>query len=275
MKLLQSILISVAVIFALLIIPASTSANSSENFYEEDGQVFDEWGVCRTRCTGQDGFFQVSSETEFRPVIAFESLGENANKAYRLGQEFAKDYPDLCQRAEKVFAFARDKIRYSSDADQFGFKEFAQNADEVAATIKRKGFTYGDCEDYAILLAVMYKGAGYRSAIALAPDHAATLVYLPDYKKANRSLSLDGESGWIWAEATGGNNPLGWMPERYMGVQLAAYEVTDEAMLALEPPSKPPAAVTQKGGDARVQISPFFSIIALMWLLTLFRRRRR
>ena len=255
--------------------PASALADSSENFYEESGQVFDEWDVCRTRCTGQDGFLQVFSGTKFRPVIVSESLGVNADIAYQLGQEFTEDYPDLRQRAEKVFAFARDKIKYSSDIDQFNFREFAQNADEVAATIEKEGFTYGDCEDYAFLLAVMYKGAGCRSAIVLAPDHAATLVYLPEYNRANRSLSLDGESGWVWAEATGGNNRLGWMPEQYMGVQLSAYEVTDEAMTVLEPPSKPPAAITQKGGNARIQISPFFGIIALMWLLPMFRRQRR
>lgn len=273
MKPLQCILISIVIIFALTI-PAATLAKSSEDFYEEDGQVFDEWDVCRTQCTGQGGFFQVFSETEFRPVIVFESLGENADEAYRLGQKFAEDYPDLSQRAEKVFAFARNKIRYSADADQFGFKEFAQNADEVAATIKLEGFTYGDCEDYAILLAVMYKGAGHRSAIVLAPGHAATLVYLPGYKRANRSLALDGESGWVWAEATGGNNHLGWMPEQYMGAQLTAYEVADEAMIALEAPGKSPATVTQKGGTRGIQISPFFGIIAFMWLLPMFRRRR-
>jgi len=273
MKLQQSILISVAVILAV-VIPAYALATPSEHLYKEGGQVFDDWDVCRTRCSGPDGFFQVFSKTEFRPVIAFESLGGNADEAYRLGQGFAQDYPDLCQRAEKVFAFARDKIRYSSDADQFRFKEFAQNADEVAAAIEEKGFTYGDCEDYAILLAVMYKGAGYRSAIVLAPGHAATLVHLPEYKRANQSLSLEGEPGWIWAEATGGNNYLGWMPEQYMGTQLAAYEVSDEAITAQEPPDKHPTTVTQKSGGAGVQISPFFGVIALMWLLPLFRRRR-
>ena len=272
-KLVQSILISAVVLFPL-VIPVSTLADSSEDFYEKDGQVFDEWSVCRTRGTGQDGFLQFFSETKFRPVIAFESLGENADKAYQLGQEFAKDYPDLSQRAERVFVFARDKIRYVSDADQFGFDEFAQNADEVAATIKSKGFTYGDCEDYAILLAVMYKGAGCRSAIVLAPGHAATLVHLPNYKRANRSLSLDGESGWVWAEATGGNNHLGWMPEQYTGVQLVAYEITDESMSTSEPLSKSPASITQKGSNIRVALSPFISVIALMGLLSMFRRRR-
>ena len=273
MKLLSGILASAAVVFAL-ITPAATSADSSESFYEEGGQVFDQWDVCRTRGTGQDGFFQFFSETEFRPVITFESLGENASGAYQLGQEFGKRYPDLHQRAEKVFTFARDKIRYSSDADQFGFREYAQNADEMADAIQNKGSTYGDCEDYAILLAIMYRGAGCRSAIVLAPDHAAALVYLPEYKRANRSLSLDGESGWIWAEATGGNNPLGWMPEQYTGIQLAAYEVTAESITALESPGKPSTTVTRKGGDARVYISPFFGVVGLMWLLSLLRRRR-
>lgn len=273
MKLLQSVLVSIAVIFSFMM-PASALANPSEKFYEEDGQIFDEWDVCRTRAVGQDGFLQVSSEAGFRPVIAFESLGENAHQAYRLGQEFATDYPDLCQRAEKIFVFVRDRVKYISDADQFGFGEFAQNADEVAATIEQKGFTYGDCEDYAFLLAVMYKGAGCRSAIALTPGHAATLVYLPGYKRANQSLSLDGESGWVWAEATGGNNRLGWMPEQYMRTQLAAYEISDEAMSVSGPPSRPAAVVTQKSGDIRIQMSPFFSIIILMGLLSMLRRRR-
>ena len=274
MKLWVAILISITVVLAL-IIPASTLAGPSEDFHEKDGQVFDVWDVCRTRGFGQDGFFQVLSETEFRPVIAFESLEDRADQAYQLGKEFAGDYPSLPQRAEKIFAFARDKIRYTPDTDQFGFQEFAQNADEVAATIKQKGFARGDCEDYAILLAVMYKGAGCRSALVLAPDHAATLVYLPGYRNANRSLSLNGESGWVWAEATAGNNHLGWMPERYMGAQLLAYEITEEPLTLLQPSDGSNVAVVQaSAGGAGFLIAPFFSVIALMWLLSLFRRRR-
>ncbi|MCD6567535.1 MAG: transglutaminase domain-containing protein [Dehalococcoidia bacterium] len=275
MKLRRVILISLAAICAS-IIPSYAIANPSENFYQNKGKVFDDWGLCRTHSTGEEGFFQVFSQTEFRPAIVFESLGENADRAYRLGQELAENYPDPDQRAEKVFAFARDKMRYDSDVSQFGFDEFAQNADEVVAAIEEDGFTYGDCEDYAVLLAVMYRGGDYRSAIALAPNHAAALVYLPGYKKANQSLSLDGEPGWVWAEATGGNNHLGWMPEQYMGAPLAAYEVTDESIAALEPPVNPPVTtVRQKGSNTGVQISPFFIVIAFMWILPLFRRRRR
>jgi transglutaminase-like putative cysteine protease len=272
MKLLRTGLISMAVISAL-IIPAVASADPSGNFYEEGDHVFDDWDVCRTRAAGQDGFFQLFSGPEFRPVITFESLGENADIAYQLGREFAGEYSDLHQRAEAIFAYARDKVRYSSDSDQFDHSEFAQNADEMAGAIKQNGVTYGDCEDYAILLAVMYKGAGHRSAILLTPGHAAALVYLPEYKKANQRLSVNDESGWVWAEATGGNNRLGWMPEQYIGKSMIAYEVTGEAIVALEKPEKPPATVTQKKGKTGFRISPFFGVIIFMWLLPLFRRR--
>lgn len=273
MKLVITTFISIAVL--LMVLPISTLAMPSQNFYEEDGQVFDDWNVCRTQGAGQDGFFQFS-KTGFNPVIVYESLGQNIDRAYQIGQGFARDYPDFYQRAEKIFAFVRDKIRYTSDADQFGFKEFAQNADELTATIEEQGFACGDCEDYAILLAVMYKGAGYRSAIILTSDHAAALVQLPGYKKGNQNLSVNGESGWFWAEATGGNNPLGWMPERCMGAGLVACEVGDEAITVSEPPQKPSTTVTTtKGGSPGIYISPFFSVIWIMWLLSAFRRRRR
>ena len=271
-KHLRAILLSIAILLAIM--PASAMAVSSTNFYKQGRQVFDDWDICRTSAAGENGFFQVFSETEFCPIIVNESLGGNADKAYQLGQQFTKDYPDIHQRAERVFTFTQDKIKYTPDADQFGFREFAQNADELAATIEDDGFAYGDCEDYAILLAVMYKGAGYRSAIVLAPDHAAALVYLPEYKKANRTLSVDGESGWVWAEATGRNNPLGWMPERFIGAKLGVYEVEDEAITALEPPDNTPPTITPSRGSTGIHISPFFGIIAFMWLLSLFRRRR-
>jgi len=272
-KHLKAVLFSIALL--AVIVPASTLAVPSTNLYEEDGEIFDDWDLCRTHASGDDGFFQIYSQSEFCPIIVGESLGENADRAYQAGQQIAQDYPDLNQRAEKVFAFSRDKIRYLSDTDQFGFREFAKNADEMATTIDEEGFAYGDCEDYAILLAVMYKGAGFRSAIVLAPEHAAALVYLPKYNKANQTLSLNGETGWVWAEATGGNNHLGWMPERFIGASLGAYEVKNEAITEIEPPDKPSTTVTKGGGSTGIRISPFFGVIAMMWLLSLFGRRRR
>jgi len=265
------IVLTLAILAVLM--PVSILAIPSAEFYQEAGEIFDDWDICRTDASGQDGFFQISA-AGFRPIIVGESLGQNADQAYRIGQQFAQDYPDTTQRAEEIFAFVRDKVRYTSDESQFGFAEFAQNADELAATIEDRGVAQGDCEDYAVLLAVMYKGGGFRSAVVLAPEHAAALVYLPGYREANRSLSVDGETGWIWAEATGGNNPLGWMPEDFMGGELEVYEVEDEATTKGEPPDGPSVPITPDGGNSGINIWPFFIVIGLLLLISLFRRRR-
>ncbi len=248
------------------------SATPSAGFQERDGELFDDWGICRTRAAGDDGFYQIS-EAGFRPAIAFESLGEHAALAYSLGEQIASKHPDQLQRAEAIFRFVRDRVNYTSDSDQFKYDEFAQNADELATVINDNGVGYGDCEDSAVLLAVMYKGAGYRSTIVVGKGHTAALVYLPDYKKATAIFSLKGEPGWVWAEATGKNNPLGWAPKEFTNVKLAAYEITEEAIAPLET-AAPPVTVAETGKGTSSQPFPFISIIALLWLIPMFRRRR-
>jgi len=269
--------ILLAIVLSLLAIPACVLAMPSANYYMEGRDIFDDWDICRTNAAGTNGFFSITARTEMQPIIAEESLGENADIAYSMGLKFASDYPDINQRAERIFSFVRDNVRYTSDKSQFGFPEFAQNADELGTIIVNKGVAYGDCEDYAVLLVVMYKGAGLRSAIVMAPDHAAALVYLPEYKGAVRILSVDDESGWVWAEATGSNNPLGWMPDGYEAQELRVREVVNVAVIAGAPPDKEPVTVTRNegGGGGSIPVPSFFTVIAIMWFLSLFRRRRR
>jgi len=265
-----------ALIFPLvagLVTAGYVSATPSGPLHDVDGELFDDWEICRTRAFGEDGFYQIT-KTTFRPVIVFESLGENAALAYNLGEQLADEYLDQQQRAEAVFRFARDRINYTSDIDQFGYDEFAQNADELATAIKQNGNGYADCEDTAVLLAVMYKGAGYRSAIVVGHEHTAALVYLPDYKKASAIFKLNGEPGWVWAEATGKNNPLGWVPKKFVNVELAAYEISQEVVAPLESSTAPVIAVAGAGKSTSFQPFPFISIIGLLWFISLFRRRR-
>jgi len=267
----------VGLIFAFVAVLAATgyvAATPSSGFHEINDDVFDDWGICRTRAFGEDGFYQIS-ETSFRPVIAFESLGESAALAYSLGEQIAGKYPDQLQRAEAVFSFVRDRVHYTSDVDQFKYDEFAQNADELATTIDQDGVGYGDCEDSAVLLAVMYKGAGYRSAIVVGSGHTAALVYLPDYNKASAIFELEGEPGWVWIEATGKNNPFGWVSKEFLNVELAAYEIEEEAVAPLKPPAAPPTAIAKTGGGVSSQPFPFIGIIGLLWFMSLFRRRKR
>jgi hypothetical protein len=278
--------VSLGLIAALLAAVATAgyaSAFPSRGFYMRGASIFDDWEICRTAAFDEDGFYQIS-ETGFRPVIAFESLGQQADSAYRLGEQIASQYSDPLRGAEAVFDFVRDRVEYTSDMDLTGSEEFAQNADELAASILEDGLGHGDCEDMTVLLAVMYKAAGFRSAIALLPEHTAALVYLPDYSRATVFFELGGEPGWIWAEATGRSNPLGWAPEQYLDMEIPAYEILAE-MPAYEIPAggvapltPPPAAPTAFATTGKKAFSPpyiFFIVIGLLWCLSLFRRRRK
>ncbi|GAI59565.1 unnamed protein product, partial [marine sediment metagenome] len=238
MKRFKVLLSLIAVVVVVLAATGYVSATPSSGFHEVNGDVYDDWEICRTRAYGEDGFYQIS-ETTFRPVIAFESLGEGSAVAYRLGKQFVAQYPAPLLRAEKIFYFVRDRVNYTSDKEQFKHDEFAQNADELVTMIDQNGVGYGDCEDSTVLLAVMYKGAGYRSAIVVGSEHTAALVYLPDYKKATALFELEGELGWVWAEATGNNNPLGWASKEFLNVELAAYEIGEEAIAPLKPSTAP------------------------------------
>jgi len=241
----------------------------AENFYKIKGEIYDSWQICRTRAEGVDGYFQIS-EKGFRPIIIYEGFASDTNIAYKLGQEFHQRYPDFYQRAEQIYLFARNRIRYTQDVDQFGYREFAQNADETAAEIE-KGRAKGDCEDYAIFLATMYKAAGYRTAIVLIPGHAAALLYLPGYQKANIDLKFNGEKGWIWVEATGRNNPLGWYPQKALQDETFAYEIKEIEELSPQVESEGEIAQV-KGKSGVLSISPFFSILFFMWIIPVISR---
>jgi predicted transglutaminase-like cysteine proteinase len=273
----------VVVLLAGVVAAGHAWAFPSQGFHKIGSNIFDDWNICRTDASGEDGYYQIT-DTGFRPVIAFESLGEEADVAYSLGEQIASEYPDQLQRAEAVFSFVRDKVRYTSDIDEFGSEEFAQNADELATTIRDDGSGKGDCEDMTVLLAVMYKAAGFRSAIMLLPDHTAVLVYLPDYNQATAFFELNGETGWIWAEATGKNNPLGWAPDDYLDMEIPAYEISAEIPAyeipagAAAPLTPPPASEIAFSGTGAGTASPpylFLIMIGLLWCLSLLRRVRR
>jgi len=275
MKKARIIIISVSLLLIGLATTQQVWATPSADFNETDSEVFDDWGIYRTRAFGKDGFYQLS-ETTFRPVIAYESLGDESNLAHRLGEQIAAEHPNRIERAEAIFHFVRDRVQYTPDIDQFRYDEFAQNADELAITIEENGIANGDCEDSAVLLAVMYRGAGFRSAIALGEGHTAAMVYLPDYKKASAVFEMDGETGWLWAEATGKNNPLGWVPKEFTGASIAAYEIGEEQVASQEP-AVPSTAVTPKTEATSSSFRPpfFLIIFGIFSLTSLFRRRRR
>jgi len=261
--------LAIALPAMLLILALAAPALSTPGSFSVQGEeTYDNWGVCRTQSWGDNGFFQIT-ETTFRPAIAFESLGELENVAWEVGQRLVGQYSDRNQLAQQIFSYAQNHVRYTSDLDQFGVDEFARNADEMVENIESTGWTRGDCEDYAVLLAVMYRAAGFRSAVVLAPGHAAALVHLPDYPGANTYWNFEGTSGWVWAEATGRTNPLGWTPPDFMRSDMAAYEVVEGENIFEAGGAEVPTTV----GGSMLGFSPFFSMIFFLWLLSAFRRR--
>lgn len=274
MKMIKA-LVGTALVFALGVMLVSPAlATPSEKFFERGGEVYDSFGICRNRFTGEDGFMQLT-EDGFDPIIARESLGENIDVAWELGRAFADKYPEPNQRAQQIFYFVRNRVVYASDMDDFGYEEFAQNADELAGAILENGSAPGDCEDNAILLAVLYKAAGFRSAILLTKGHAAALVHLPGYNKAAHVLTLEGEAGWVWAEATGRTNDLGWLAPSLVGKPMVAREISEEAVPQKELTYRVTSVerASSGGGFSFGGISPFFIVVFVLWLFSSMRRR--
>ena len=139
-------------------------------------------------------------------------------------------------------------------------------------TIKTHGIAQGDCEDSAILLSVLYKAAGFRSAIVLTPGHVATLIHLPEYRKAPRKLILNGEDGWVWIEATGATNPFGWVPDSLLKGDLIAKEITNSHITSQTIPG---GAVTisndglpnKYGSLTRTGTVIFLGSIGFLWMI--------
>jgi len=182
-------------------------------FEMKEGDWYDSWGFNRNYYGGDNGFI---------PNVAYESLGSNKDRAYSLGIWFKEVYEQKVTRAEAILDYVQRWTDYGFDEDNVYMNNIAQiewawNADEMALAINETIdlVAVGDCEDMAFLGATLYIAAGYDVALVLPPEHVALLIWLPEYDNANYYWDIpnDGrEYGWIWVEATGEANPLGWTP---------------------------------------------------------------
>ena len=129
----------------------------------------------------------------------------------------------------------------------------------------------GDCEDMAFLGGTIYASAGFDAAIVDAPEHVALLIWLPEFSNAAYYWDLpddNRDAGWIWVEATGSSNPLGWTPPDFENGGWIAYPIGN---LELTPEVQPePPQSTSINLDVLTII--FFLILAI--LLSLARSKR-
>jgi len=190
---------------------------------------YDSFGIVRNEWSGEDGYL---------PRIINESLGENRELAYRFGQLFVDRYPNRNERAEAILRFVQTWTEYGYDEEHVFMEgisqdEWAWNPDEMAHMVdqaqKSQQAAYGDCEDFGFFCGVLYLAAGYEVTIVHPEGHIALLIWLPDYPDANTYWDVDDGKGygWIWVEATGDKNPLGWTPPDYDDGSFEVYYVKD------------------------------------------------
>jgi hypothetical protein len=212
-------LFSVKVVYSL-----PSGGSYPPTFIFRNGAWYDSWGFNRNYYGGQYGYL---------PHVAYETLGPDRELAYDLGEWFKNNYGNKVQRAGAILRFVQRWTDYGFDSDNVFMngvaqEEWAWNADEMAHMFNETTniVAVGDCEDMAFLCATMYMAAGVDVALVLAPQHVALLIWLPEYANANFYWDIpdDGRTaGWIWVEATGDQNPIGWTPSEFADGFWTAY----------------------------------------------------
>ncbi len=200
------------------------------NFTLNQGEWYDSWGFNRNNAYGSNGFL---------PNVAYESLGTNKELAYQMGEWFKTNYPQKVERAKAILAYVQKWTDYGYDVDNVYMKgipqdEFAWNADEMAHVMNEttNSVAIGDCEDISFLCSTIYIAAGFDVTLVSPPGHVALMIWLPEYSNANYYWDiLDGRGfGWIWVEATGENNPLGWTPLDFSDGEFEVYSLVSSVI---------------------------------------------
>lgn len=215
---------------SVALLSATVYAHSSGGSYPPtfefvNGHWYDSWQIDRNSPWGKNGYM---------PNLMHESIDSAADLAFGWGADFKKAYPNKITRAGAILSFVQSWTAYGLDKewvtmDGEAQAEWAWNADEMAYMIKEafdsKDIVRGDCEDFSFLCGVIYLGAGFDVALVNPPGHVALLIWLPEYPNANIYWDLDDGrgSGWIWIEATGKRNPLGWTPQDFSNGKFDTY----------------------------------------------------
>jgi hypothetical protein len=257
-------------LLSVLVISQSQFANGfpASSFNRKEGDWYDNWGIDRNYYGGPDGYL---------PNLATETLNENKELAYSIGEWFQANYQTETDRAVAILKYVQTWTEYGYDNDNvvkggFPQEEWAWNADEMAHAFNETTGVkaIGDCEDMAFLCGTIYVGAGFDAAIVDAPEHVALLIWLPDFPNANCYWSFqndDRDAGWIWVEATGSSNPLGWTPPDFRDGAWTAYAIGN-LEFAAEPELPQPTSI---------DIDLLMVIVAVMFsiIVTLSKGRRR
>jgi hypothetical protein len=269
------------ILFSLLLILVISLTQTAKGipaskFTLHGGDWYDNFGIDRNNYAGPHGYL---------PNLATETLNENKELAYSIGQQFQDQYPSKVDRAVAILKYVQTWTEYGYDSDNFirnGIPqdEWAQNADEFAHAFNENTGVkaIGDCEDMAFLCGTIYVGAGFDAAVVDATDHAALLIWLPEFSNANNYWDLPNDnrdSGWIWVEATGSSNPLGWTPPDFENGGWTAYPIGSLDFVAEPQPSQYTQSTST--GFPSINTDVLVTIIGIVFsiILALAKARRR
>ncbi len=259
-------------LLSVLVLSQSQAATGlpASSFTRKEGDWYDNWGINRNSYAGSDGYL---------PSLATETLGENKERAYSIGEWFQDNYPVETDRAVAILKYVQTWTEYGYDGDNVvrddaPQEEWAWNADEMAHAFNENTGVkaIGDCEDMAFLCGTIYVGAGFDAAIIDAPEHCALLIWLPEFSNANNywDLSDDGrDAGWIWVEATGSSNPLGWTPPDFENGEWTAYAIGDLNFIA-EPEQTQPTPIS-----IDLELLMAIAVVVFSIIIGLLKARRR
>ncbi len=261
-------LIPILLIFSLTVsLITIADGFPASSFNQENGDWYDNWGINRNNAVNNEYLIG------FLPNLAYETLGDNKEWAYSIGEWFQNHYSSKSDRAVAILKYVQTWTEYGSDSDNFirngvPQDEWAQNADEFARSFNETTGVkaIGDCEDMAFLCGTIYVGAGFDVAIVDAIDHAALLIWLPEFSNANDYWDInDGRGeGWIWVEATSSTNPVGWTPPDFEYGEWSAYPITDSSVFVNEPESFFPTSTLTGLDTLSIIIGILFVIITIL-----------
>jgi hypothetical protein len=207
----------------------TASGLPASSFSQQDGDWYDNWGIDRNSASAYSG-----DPHGYLPNLASETLGENKELAYSIGERFQNNYPSKTERAVAILKYVQKWTEYGYDSDNVvrngvAQDEWAWNADEMAHAFNENTGVkaIGDCEDMAFLCSTIYLAADFDVVLVSPTGHVALMIWLPEYSNANYYWDInDGRGeGWIWVEATGENNPLGWTPPDFSDGNFEVYSL--------------------------------------------------